>query len=71
MKTVNNIMQNYYIYNGKFYIISERKTFKLNDVFLDVRDYFFKVIEDDEDLTSIASLAPELYVILEETTIQD
>ena len=71
MKIVNNVMQNYYKYDGKFYKASDRKTFKLNDIFLDGRDYCFKVIENDRDLTSVAFIDPELYVILEEVTIRN
>lgn len=69
MKDITNYIQTYYRYNGKFYTVSNRKDFRLNDVFLDGRDYGVKVIETEQDLVNVAYIAPELYVILEEVTI--
>lgn len=71
MRIINNVMQTYYRYNGKFYVASDRKNFKMNDIFIDGRDYCFKVIETENDLVDVAYMAPELYYILEEVTIQN
>ena len=71
MRIINNVMQNYYRYNGKFYAASERKDFKMHDIFLDGRDYCFKVIESQHDLDNVLFLDPEMYCILEEATIQN
>jgi hypothetical protein len=69
MKIINNMMQSYYKYNEKFYVASERKDFKLNDIFIDGRDYFFKAIEDEHDLVDVSFMAPEMYFILDEVTV--
>ena len=71
MKLINNQIQTYYKHNGKFYIASERKRFHINDIFIDGRDYGVKVIETEEDLIDVAYMAPELYMILEEVTVQN
>ena len=70
MKLVAHQIQTYYKYNGKFYTVSDRKDFRINDVFIDGRDYGVKVIESEQDIIDMSFTAPELYVILEETTIQ-
>lgn len=69
MKIINNQVQTHYRYNGKFYVASERKEFKVHDIFIDGRDYCFKVIENERDLVDVAFMAPELYYILEEATV--
>lgn len=69
MKDITNQIQTYYGYNGKFYTVSSRKDFHLNDIFLDGRDYGVKIIETENDLVNAMCIAPELYVILKETTI--
>lgn len=69
MKDITNQIQTYYRYNGKFYTVSSRKDFRLNDIFLDGRDYGVKIIETESDLINAMCIAPELYVILKETTI--
>ena len=71
MKDITNKIQTYYRYNGKFYAISERKDFRLGDIFIDGRDYGVKAIESEKDLIDVAYMAPELYVILEEVTVQN
>ena len=71
MRIINDHIQTYYRYNGKFYIVSERKNFRLYDIFIDGRDYCLKVIETDNDLIDVAYMPPELYVILEEVTVQN
>lgn len=71
MKDITNKIQTYYRYNGKFYKISERKDFRLNDIFIDGRDYSVKVIDSTQDYNAVAFMAPELYVILEEVTVQN
>lgn len=69
MKDIINHIQTYYRYNGKFYTVSSRKDFRLNDIFLDGRDFGVKMIETENDLMNSVWIAPELYVILEEATI--
>lgn len=71
MRDVTNKIKTLYRYNGKFYSISDRKNFRINDIFIDGRDYAVKIIEDEQDLFDLAYMAPELYVILEELTIQN
>lgn len=68
MRDITNYIQTYYRYNGKFYTVSSRKYFCLNDIFLDCRDFGVKMIETENDLMNAVCIAPELYVILEETT---
>ena len=69
MKIVSDNIRTYYKYNGKVYKVSDRKMLRINDIFLDCRDYGAKIIEDEQDLVYMSYVAPELYVILEETTI--
>ena len=71
MRNINNQMQTYYRYNEKFYAISDRKAFRINDIFIDGRDYSVKVIETEDDLINVSYMAPELYCILEEATVQN
>jgi len=71
MKDITNRIQTYYNYNGKFYTVSNRKDFRLNDIFIDGRDYGVKVIDSTQDYIDVAFMAPELYVILEEVTVQN
>jgi hypothetical protein len=71
MKTINNQIQTHYKYNDKFYIASERKVFHINDIFIDGRDYGVKVIETEDDLIDVSYMAPEVYMILEEVTVQN
>lgn len=52
--------------DNKFYTLSERKHFKINDLFIDLRDYQYKVIESNDDIFDMSFVAPELYIILEE-----
>lgn len=69
MKLVSHQIHTYYEYNGKFYKVSERKNFRIGDVFIDGRDYGVKIIESEQDILDVSFMAPELYVILEEATI--
>lgn len=69
MKLIAHQMDTYYKYNGKFYTVSERKKFRINDIFIDGRDYGVKVIESAQDIFDMSFTAPELYVILEEVAI--
>lgn len=69
MKNITSKTESYYRYNGKFYTVSRRTDFRINDVFFDGRNYSIKIIETEEDLVDAAYIAPELYVILEEVTI--
>jgi hypothetical protein len=69
MKLISHQIRTYYEYNGKFYTVTDRKRLMTGDVFLDCRDYGAKIIEDKQDIIDMSYVAPELYVILEETTI--
>jgi hypothetical protein len=69
MKDITSKTESYYRYNGKFYTVSRRTDFRINDVFFDGRNYSIKIIETEEDLMNAVCIAPELYVILEEVTI--
>ncbi len=71
MKLISHQIKTYYEYNGKFYSVSDRKDLRVNDIFIDGRDYGVKIVEDIQDLFDLAYMAPELYVILEEVTIQN
>ena len=71
MKDITNHIQTYYRYNGKFYTISNRRDFRLNDIFLDGRDYGVKMVETENDLINAMCIAPELYVILKEVVIEN
>ena len=71
MKIVTDKIRTYYKHNGKLYKVSDRKMFRVNDLFLDCRDYSAKIIEDEDDIVNMTYVAPELYVILEEITIQN
>lgn len=71
MKDITNHIKTYYRYNGKFYTVSSRKDFRLNDIFLDGRDYGVKMVETENDLINATYIAPELYVILKEVTIEN
>jgi hypothetical protein len=68
-KDITDKIETYYKYNRKFYKVSNRKCFRLNDIFLDCRDFGVKMIETENDLINAVCIAPELYVILEEVTI--
>ncbi len=71
MKNVSDQIRTYYKYNGKVYRVSDRKMLRINDLFLDCRDYGAKIIEDEHDIIEMTYVAPELYVILEEITKQN
>ncbi len=71
MRIINTSMQVYYKLNDKFFMASDRKGFRMNDIFIDGRDYCIKMIDSDKDLIDVSYMAPELYVILEEATVQD
>ena len=71
MRDVAGKIRTYYEYNGKFYTVSNRRNLRLNDMFIDGRDYGVKIIEAEKDLFSMSFVDPELYVILEEVTIQN
>ena len=71
MQNITNKITTLYQYNGKFYKIVERKGLRINDIFIDGRDYGVKIIESNKDLFDASFIAPELYCILEEETIQN
>ena len=68
MKDITNKIVPYYGYGGNIYAVSDRKNFRIGDIFIDGRDYGVKIIESETDLMSVAYMAPEVYAILEETT---
>ena len=69
MKDITTHIKTYYRYNGKFYIVTERKRFMIGDIFIDGRDYGVKIIDDEQDIFDMSFIDPELYVVLEEVTI--
>lgn len=71
MKDITSDVFTCYRHNGKFYTISNRRGLRLNDMFLDGRDYGVKIIESIDDLSEMSFINPELYVILEEFTVQN
>ncbi len=71
MRDITNKIQTYYRYNGKFYTVSDRKDFRMNDIFVDCRSYYVKEIDSTQDYVAVAYMAPETYVILEEVTVQN
>ena len=71
MVYITNQINTYYMYDGKFYKCSERKHFELGDIFFDGRDYQCKLIGTNHDLFDMSFVAPELYCILEEVTVQN
>ena len=71
MKDITNKILTCYRYNGKFYTVSSCRNLRLNDIFLDGRDYGVKIIESIDDLSEMSFIDPELYIILEEATIQN
>lgn len=71
MKNISQAIRTFYKYNGKFYSPSKRTQFKLGDIFVDFRDGNMKIIETDADLIDVSYMAPEMYFIIEESTIQN
>ena len=71
MKIVTDDIRTYYKYNGKVYKVSDRKMLRVNDLFLDCRDYGAKIIQDEQDIIEMSYVAPELYIILEAITTQN
>lgn len=71
MKDITSKTQSYYRYNGKFYSVSQHTNLRINDVFFDGRNYAVKMIENEQDLVDMSFVDPELYVILEEATVQN
>lgn len=56
----------FYKCDNKLYTLSDRKHFEINDLFFDIRDCQYKIIESYDDIVSMSYVAPELYIILEE-----
>lgn len=56
----------FYKCDNKFYTLSDRKIFAINDLFFDIRDCRYKIIESNKDILDMSYVAPELYIILEE-----
>lgn len=71
MRNIGHKIQTYYRYNGKFFTASQRKDFRINDVFIDGRDYGVKIVENSQDIFNLSFIDPELYMILEEVTVQN
>jgi hypothetical protein len=51
--------------------MSSRSALEVGDIVIDGRDYNFKIMESSHDIFDMSYVAPELYCILEETTIQN
>lgn len=58
--------QTLYKCDNKLYTLSGRKLLRINDIFIDLRDYQFKVIESVDDIVDMSFVDPELYIILKE-----
>lgn len=71
MKIITHQIDTLYRYNNKFYKASSRKNLFGGDIIIDGRDGNFKRMECSQDIVDMYYVAPELYVILEETTIQN
>ena len=71
MKIITHQTNTLYRYNNKFYKVSSRSALEVGDIVIDGRDYNFKLMESDHDIFDMSFVAPELYCILEETTIQN
>lgn len=66
MKIITHQIDTLYRYNNKFYKVSNRRILEVGDIIIDGRDYNFKLMESNQDILDMSSVAPELYVILEE-----
>lgn len=66
MKDITNKIATCCVYNDKFYTLSTRREPRLNDIFLDCKNYSVKIIETEADLITVASMQPEQYIILKE-----
>lgn len=71
MKIITHQIDTLYRYNNKFYKVSSRSNLEVGDIVIDGRDYNFKIMESTQDVLDMSFVDPELYVILEETTIQN
>ena len=71
MKIITHQIDTLYRYNNKFYKASRRSNLEVGDVVIDGRDYNFKLMESSHDIFDMSFVAPELYCILEEVTIQN
>ena len=71
MKIISQDVRTFYKYDGKYYCPSERKSFALNDIFVDFRDGNMKMVQSNKDLVDTSFMAPEWYYIVEEATIQN
>lgn len=66
MKNITEKIIMYYRYDDRLYKVSDRKQFRIGDIFIDGRNYSVNIIEDEQDIIDMSYVAPELYVILEE-----
>jgi hypothetical protein len=71
MQIITKQVDTLYRYKNKFYKASNKNMLEINDVFIDGRDYNFKLVESNHDVWDMAYVAPELYCILEEVTVQN
>lgn len=71
MKIITNQTRTIYKYSGKYYQVSNKDKLDIMDIIIDGRDYNFKLIESNHDIFDMSFVAPELYCILEEVTMQD
>lgn len=64
--------ENLYIkYNNKMHITNDRKELHMGDIFCDLRDECFKIVESQDDLFEMSFIDPKLYHICEEVTVQN
>lgn len=71
MNIITHQIDTLYRYNNKFYKVSGRKNLEVGDILIDGRDYNFKRMECSQDIIDMSYVAPELYCVLEEVTVQN
>lgn len=71
MKIITHQIDTLYRYNNKFYKVSSRKNLFGGDIIIDSRDYNFKRMECSQDIIDMSYVPAELYVVLEEVTVQN
>lgn len=71
MKIITHQIDTLYRHDGQLYKASKKSHIDVGDVIIDGRDYNFKLIESNQDVFDMSFVDPALYVILEETTIQN
>lgn len=64
MKEINNVKHVLVIIENdtNYYIASDRKNFKIGDIFFDERYNEYLQIESEDDIKSMSFTAPEIYI---------